>query len=186
MAVRALRRGCATLRLRRGCATLRSISTSHILSQQNQPQPVGLLGVLEDRHYSYMNGSSRAPPLIRLAMRSDSANAFSELGVDALAPLTDFGDLERPTAAEVRDKMAEIMAPSDGGPGACRPLVLGGDHSVSFPVFEVRMCFRCNRVNCKRPACELTTALTSQLHWHRRHSMSSGPSSKRLTIPLSW
>ncbi|RYG68875.1 hypothetical protein EON64_04140 [archaeon] len=96
---------------------------------------IGLLGVCEDRNSSYLQGSALAPKLIRQALMCDSSNSYSELYVDVAPSIKDFGDVlpELPSAESlcraIRPKLEEIVKRE------CRtPLILGGDHSISYPV----------------------------------------------------
>src|SRR5215470_405466 len=41
-----------------------------------------LLGIPFDANSSWMRGTSGAPPIIRVALRSDSSNSWTETGVD--------------------------------------------------------------------------------------------------------
>ena len=101
----------------------------------------GLLGVCEDRRSSFLRGPAAAPDLLRAALRSDSANSYCELGLDVLgtpeAPLLhDAGNLHEPTGAEVDAALAPLLQ------AGLIPVVLGGDHSVSFPAFAALARFR--------------------------------------------
>eukprot|EP01031_Cornospumella_fuschlensis_P033922 gene33922-41053_t len=96
---------------------------------------IGLLGITEDRNSSFLQGAALAPRLIRQALRCDSSNAYSELGVDIMSSLKDFGDIqsELPNAetlcSALRPMLENIVK------NECRtPLLIGGDHSVSYPV----------------------------------------------------
>jgi agmatinase len=98
---------------------------------------VTLLGVPWDASSSFERGTAEAPPLIRAALWSPSSNAFNERGDDLSSRdiLTDAGDLVLPADAEsARDVIArsvrEILR------GWTRPLVLGGDHSITYPVVK--------------------------------------------------
>jgi arginase len=93
-----------------------------------------LLGIPFDAHSSYLRGPAQAPPLIREALHCDSSNSWTETGVNLGTPGTfaDAGDLslaEDISAFEVIEKkVAELL---DEGQ---RPVSLGGDHSVTYPV----------------------------------------------------
>jgi agmatinase len=97
-----------------------------------------MLGVRYDASSSYRRGSADAPPLIRQAMWSDAGNPCTELGVDlSRAPLDDDGDLlpatdEAPalTRASIEATVRRIVE------SGRRPLVLGGDHSITYPVLR--------------------------------------------------
>jgi agmatinase len=94
-----------------------------------------LLGVPHDASSSYLRGPSAAPPLIRRALESPSSNDWSESGVDlgASGVIDDAGDVDC-SGANPRDAIEgsarEIV--SKGG----RPLSLGGDHSISYPILR--------------------------------------------------
>lgn len=98
--------------------------------------PVAVLGAAYDAGSSYLRGAADAPPLIRQAFRCDSANTWAENGLDIAQPglLRDAGDL-RPAPgedafAQIEAAVARIAAAGE------RPLILGGDHSITFPVVK--------------------------------------------------
>lgn len=99
---------------------------------------VALLGVRYDGSSSYRRGAAAAPPLIRQALWSDAGNPWTELGVDlSSAPLDDEGDLlpdsdEDPAQTRVNIEGAVRRIVTSGR----RPLVLGGDHSITYPVLR--------------------------------------------------
>ena len=72
-------------------------------------------------------GNDDAPPLIRQAFHSDSANYWSENGIDlgAAGVIRDDGDLIPPTYDDIRDAARQTLAL--GHPA----IFLGGDHSIS-------------------------------------------------------
>lgn len=97
------------------------------------PRPT-LLGVPWDASSSFLRGAALAPPLIREALRSPASNRWSELGLDVGEALGDAGDLaldghELPveTIAEAVDRVVDA-----GG----IPIVLGGDHAITYPVIR--------------------------------------------------
>ncbi len=98
---------------------------------------VKLLGVPYDAHSSFLRGSAEAPPAIRRALTSGSANWCAESGVD-LDPLvhdgwSDTGDLELPD--EVEGALALIRQAADRATAdGSKLLVLGGDHLVTWPL----------------------------------------------------
>ena len=92
---------------------------------------IRLQGILYDEKSSYMRGPALAPPLIRKAYNSDSANYFSESGIE-LRPnvfhdlgdftIDDYFDIERFTVRNLDSK---------------QPLItLGGDHSITYPILK--------------------------------------------------
>ncbi len=97
---------------------------------------LGVLGIADDENSSYQRGAAEAPPLIRAAFHSDSSNLWSEngtnLGADGL--FADAGDIQpspgRDTAVEIEAAITRLL---DHG---LRPLSLGGDHAVTFPIVK--------------------------------------------------
>ena len=93
-----------------------------------------LLGVPYDAGSSHMRGPSQAPPRIREALYSPSSNLSTESG-RSLADTTwwhDAGDLSLSSSLTVRADIEAAVATVLRAGG--RPLVLGGDHSVTYPV----------------------------------------------------
>ena len=98
---------------------------------------ISLLGAPWDASSSYLRGAAAAPALIRRALWSDSSNACNERGDNLAAEgvLEDRGDVplpEEPAAA--RDTIESAVR--DVLQGGQRPLVLGGDHSITYPVLR--------------------------------------------------
>jgi arginase len=93
-----------------------------------------LVGVPYDLSSSYLRGPADAPPLIRAALRSPAGHSWTEhlRQLDGPDGLSDDGDLSLPAGPErwafIETRIAELLAD-----GWC-PLVLGGDHSVTYPV----------------------------------------------------
>jgi len=98
--------------------------------------PPCLIGVPYDASSSHLRGAAQAPPLIRAALHSPAGNSWTEGLRDIAASdgLADAGDLELPATAESRGLIeAGIAGLLDQGR---RPIVLGGDHSISYPVLR--------------------------------------------------
>jgi arginase len=92
---------------------------------------IGLQGILFDAKSSYMRGPALAPPLIRNAYKSDSANYFSESGIE-LRPrvFNDLGDF-------TIDDYFDIEKITAGNLDSKQPLItLGGDHSITYPILK--------------------------------------------------
>jgi arginase len=105
-------------------------------SMNNQISKPALLGIPFDANSSYLRGAAEAPPLIRAALHSDSSNSWSETGVNLGEPgaFTDAGDLQLPEdigAFELVERA--VAALLDKGH---RPICLGGDHSVAYPILR--------------------------------------------------
>jgi len=122
-----------------------------------------ILGIPFDGESSYLRGAADAPQKIRVAMRCDASNMWTELGVDvgAEGAFEDAGDLEFGALAGGKESphfsqnRGEVGHPSQlGHPtpektfaeiearvGALidagkRPVLLGGDHSITFPIVK--------------------------------------------------
>jgi arginase len=98
---------------------------------------ITLLGLPWDGSSSYQRGAAEAPPHIRAALRSPSSNSFNERGDDVLSAevMADAGEValtDDPAEARERIERAvgEILASSS------KPLLLGGDHSVTYPILR--------------------------------------------------
>lgn len=97
---------------------------------------VTLLGVAYDASSSYLRGPALGPRAIREALASDAVNGCSETGCDTRAPgvLADAGDVAAEDSAGMRAQVESAVAALLAG--GSRPLVLGGDHSISYPVLR--------------------------------------------------
>lgn len=97
--------------------------------------PATLIGLPYDHHSSHLRGAAGAPSLIRKALRSDASNPFSETGVDVSQPsaLIDAGDLD---ATEPESHEAIEAAIADILDSGRRPVSLGGDHAVTWPILR--------------------------------------------------
>ncbi|MCC7126639.1 MAG: agmatinase [Acidobacteria bacterium] len=99
------------------------------------PGRVTLLGVPWDASSSFLRGAAAAPPRIREALWSPSTNSWTEAGIDIARPgeVEDAGDLALPPdAAEARGAIEAAVR--DLIEAGRRPLILGGDHSITYPV----------------------------------------------------
>ena len=97
-----------------------------------------LIGLPYDASSSFQRGPAGAPFAIREALWSPSANSWTELGVNigVEGAIADAGDLELGacTPADARrtieNGIARLLAIG------ARPVSLGGDHSVTYPVMR--------------------------------------------------
>src|SRR5262245_46585560 len=97
------------------------------------PMPT-LLGVPYDASSSFEPGAAQGPAAIRQALRRASSNSWAEAGIDVLAGdvLDDAGDVDPGDGAAGRDRITRAVAALlERG---ALPLVLGGDHSITYPV----------------------------------------------------
>ncbi len=97
---------------------------------------ITLLGVRYDASSSFERGAAMGPPAIRAALRRDSTNSWTESGIDVLAPgvVDDAGDIEpgqgEPGRRAIEEAVAGLLT------RGATPLVLGGDHSITYPVMR--------------------------------------------------
>jgi arginase len=112
-----------------------------------------LLGVAFDAASSFLRGAAAAPPLIRRELTSDAGNGVSESMIDLRAPgaLADAGDVDFTSGREPQSRISHAIAAvlASGG----RPISLGGDHSITFPI-----------VGAMRPRCPDLTILQIDAH----------------------
>ena len=92
-----------------------------------------LLDVPLDENSSFKRGAAAAPPLIRDALTSESSNMWTELGIDVGAEGA-FAD-----GGEVRWTDSDSFAAIEKAVTALlekrrRPVCLGGDHSITYPI----------------------------------------------------
>jgi arginase len=102
----------------------------------NPKARIGVLGIAYDENSSYQRGPADAPPLIRAAFYSDSANLWSENGTDLGAEdlFVDAGDIapsiDRDMFIDIESAIIRLL---DLG---LRPLSFGGDHAVTYPIVK--------------------------------------------------
>lgn len=97
---------------------------------------VAIVGLPTDVNSSHLRGAARGPSAIRRALWSGASHLTTELGVDLAArgALVDRGDLrlrEHPSdRARIEDAVRLILRAGE------KPLLLGGDHSVTYPILR--------------------------------------------------
>jgi arginase len=99
---------------------------------------VTLLGVPYDASSSFLRGAAGAPKAIRDALWSEAGNSWTENGIDLRkAPLEDAGDLVFTDGEpnEMARGRIEAAVERIAGSGR-RPLVFGGDHSITYPALR--------------------------------------------------
>ncbi len=100
------------------------------------PARLRLIGLPYDSSSSFLRGAAEAPTAIRAALESSHWNSWAELGQDLATgdTMSDAGDVPLsagPRArAEIESAVTELLV------GGWRPLALGGDHSVTYPVLR--------------------------------------------------
>jgi arginase len=109
--------------------------------KQSPPKPApwgkpALIGIPLDHNSSFLRGPAQAPPLIRRALHSDAWNKTTETRVDLGVPgifedAGDLTDMEAPDAfTRIESAITEIVE------SAKRPVSLGGDHSITYPILR--------------------------------------------------
>ena len=99
-----------------------------------------LLGIPLDVNSSYLRGAASAPAKIREALGCEASNQWTELGVDlgVAGSFADAGDLQLSDSREtVHEDFAAIeRAVAELLEKGKRPVSLGGDHSVTYPILK--------------------------------------------------
>ena len=101
-------------------------------SQNHHTHRIGLIGFCSDENSSFLRGAAEAPPLIRKALYSDASNLWSESGIDLGREDVFFeaGDVTPDTPNAIETSVDALLAKG------LRPLVLGGDHSITYPIVK--------------------------------------------------
>ncbi len=96
---------------------------------------VSLLGFCWDASSSYARGPAQAPHVIRAALTSEASNPYSYSGIHFEEAVTNQCFPELPAdAAAARKKISETV--SETLDAEKKPLSLGGDHSITYPILE--------------------------------------------------
>ncbi len=101
-----------------------------------KPGDLALIGLCSDGNSSHIRGAASAPPAIRTALFSGASNLTTEAGLDLNdhPHLVDLGDRVIAPGKEallgIEDLIAPILAQG------ARPLVMGGDHAITYPVLR--------------------------------------------------
>lgn len=96
-----------------------------------------LLGVPFDEKSCFLRGTAAGPQAIRLASTGKALNPFTELGIDLESETTmvDLGDVDTSgdvdkTFARIEEAVIAILEKK------AVPIILGGDHSITFPIIK--------------------------------------------------
>jgi agmatinase len=97
---------------------------------------ITLLGIPYDASSSFERGAALGPAEIRRCLFRPSSNAWTELGIDLAAPgiIEDAGDVTCGDPASTRSAIeaaVDTLLERDA-----TPLMLGGDHSVTYPILR--------------------------------------------------
>lgn len=96
---------------------------------------VSLLGIPFDENSSYLRGAAQAPPRIVEALHCDSSNLWTENETDLQGRVVDGGSLALPSGTPEAFAAIE-RGVADRLRRAARLLLLGGDHSITYPVVK--------------------------------------------------
>jgi len=104
---------------------------------ENPDYKIAVLGVPFDEKSSYLRGAAGGPAAIRKASTGKCYNEYTELGVDLATEtvLVDRGDIDTSGDMDKTFALTEKAVEEILGKGAV-PIVLGGDHSITYPVIK--------------------------------------------------
>ena len=105
--------------------------------KKSQDYEFAIIGVPFAEKSCHLKGASRGPQAIRTASTGKSMNAWTELGINLKDEtiLVDLGDVE--TTGHFQEVFTRIEKCIRGIIGAkAVPIILGGDHSISYPSFR--------------------------------------------------
>jgi len=95
---------------------------------------ITLIGVPLDHNSSYMRGPAKGPHAVVEALHCDSANMWTETGIDLSGRIDHAGVIELGDAARAFAVIEEVAAKAAAGMNS--PLFIGGDHSVTYPLVK--------------------------------------------------
>jgi agmatinase len=105
--------------------------------QESSRYELAIIGIPFDEKSSYLRGAAGAPAAVRASSTGKARNPVTELGVDLEhdTVLVDLGDVD--TSGDVDKTFLRIEAAVAGVyKKRARPIILGGDHSISYPVLK--------------------------------------------------
>jgi agmatinase len=97
---------------------------------------VRLIGAPTDSHSSFLRGAAAAPAAIRAALASPHGNMTAENGVELGEDVAveDEGDLPLDESGADPERISDAVA--NAARAGAVPILLGGDHMVSFPALR--------------------------------------------------
>jgi agmatinase len=105
--------------------------------KESQTYQLAVLGVPFDEKSSFLRGAAGGPAAIRAASTGKARNPFTELGVDLEhdTVMVDLGDVDTrgdvdKTFGRIEAAVGKILKKR------AKPIILGGDHSITYPVFR--------------------------------------------------
>ncbi len=105
--------------------------------KQSEEYDIAIIGIPFDEKSCYLRGAAKGPQAIRAASTGKAINPWTELGVNLEEDVVikDMGDLEvsgnfKAVFSLIEDKISALVDKE------AAPVVLGGDHSISYPVVK--------------------------------------------------
>ena len=105
--------------------------------KQSKEYNIAIIGIPFDEKSCYLRGASKGPQAIRAASTGKAINPWTELGanLEEEAVLTDLGAIDVSgdffdVFTRIEENILEILEKK------AMPVVLGGDHSISYPVVK--------------------------------------------------
>lgn len=95
---------------------------------------IGLLGIPWDEQSSFLRGPAQAPPLIREALFSEASGLRSESGTELEGKFVEAGDLPQLSGTQMMEEIERSAARLLQR--QLRPLSLGGDHAITYPLLK--------------------------------------------------
>ncbi len=105
--------------------------------KKSRDYELAIIGVPFDEKSCFLRGAALGPAAIRAASTGKALNPFTELGKDLEQEtvLVDWGDVD--TSGDVDKTFSRIEAAVLEVIGKkARPIILGGDHSITYPVIR--------------------------------------------------
>ncbi len=103
--------------------------------KKSRKYDLAVIGIPFDEKSCFLRGASLGPAAIRAASTGKALNPFTELGInlEQETVLVDWGDVD--TSGDVDKTFSRVEAAVLEVVGKkARPIILGGDHSVTYPV----------------------------------------------------
>lgn len=105
--------------------------------KKSRSYELAIIGIPFDEKSSYLRGAALGPAAIRAASTGKAQNPCTELGVNLEEDTTiiDWGDVD--TSGDVDKTFSRIEAAvMEVVKKKAKPIILGGDHSITLPVFR--------------------------------------------------
>ena len=105
--------------------------------QKSRKYDLAVIGVPFDEKSSFLRGAAGGPAAIRASSTGKARNPFTELGVDLEndTVMVDLGDVD--TSGDVDKTFGRIeTAVGDILKKKAKPIILGGDHSITYPALK--------------------------------------------------